>query len=276
VTAPNQSAPDGAYVIGTVDDVEDWDEASVRAVTKAPVLDKFGQAQTNLHATKPSFNQTPIDMSMWATMNPKEHCSIPRSQLINGTASDTGSTDGNGQHRHQLNSTPQYRPDGNEGEVAFIRLQRDAKIRYVGFATGTDGLFGSNMNRAHIGVYSVNQDTGTATLLTPSLAAADIKAQVNQNLKEFVFDIGSTIDGKQNEIYAVIMAQITGAFQTPQTYIGVRVKKTDRWNGDKYPLYQYAWCDLAAGNTMPSTLPNANIHYNNDPMTIPFFFLREE
>jgi len=57
VTAPNQSAPDGAYVIGTVDDVEDWDEASIRAVTKAPVINAFTEAE-NQQQTR---ILTPID-----------------------------------------------------------------------------------------------------------------------------------------------------------------------------------------------------------------------
>lgn len=224
---------------------------------------------------RPTFTQTHIDFSMWGTMNPKEHPSVPRSSLLNGAAASTNSASGSGSHSHILGQTPQYKPDPGEGECGFIRMVRDAQLRYVGFCVGNDGLLPTSIANSHIGVYKCNVSTGALTLMTPALAALDIKAQVSTELTEFVFDFGVTIPAAQNDIFGVVMVQNVTGLQTPGAIMGVRVRKTGRWNGSLYPYFPYCWTDLASGGVLPSTIPAANQHWNNDPMTIPFVFLRE-
>ncbi|BAD58754.1 hypothetical protein [Nocardia farcinica] len=283
MTAPNQPTPDGSIELGAFRALQTSTAEDVQASLKAGAKVSFTKAQNDHNsevkepiAQRPTFAQTPVDMAMWSTMNPKEHCSFPRSQLIGGTAGSTGSGgSGDNPHSHNLTQTPDYQPDGNEGECAFIRMQRDAKLRHVGFATGDNATF-LGVTRAHIGVYKCDQVTGTLTLLTPALAAANIQPQVTTQLTEFLFDMGVTITAKQDEIYAVILLQIVSGLQAPGSYLGARIKKTGRWNGTKFPYYQYCWTDVASGGVLPSSLPAVNQHWNNDPMTVPFVFLREE
>lgn len=282
MTAPNQSNPDGALNVGDFAALQSMTqedaEASMTGGARSAVVNARGSHETNVDTPiteRPKFTQTPIDFSMWSTMNPKEHCSIPRSQLIGGAASGTASANGDGSHSHDLSRSPDYKPDGGEVEVAFIRMQRNARIRYVGFATGDDATL-LGISSAHIGVSTVNQTTGALTLQTATLSAADIKSQVTTELTEFIFDIGSTIVLAQNDIIAVQLIQNVSGLQSPANYLGARIKKTSRWNGTLFPYYQYCWTDAAAGGNIPSSTPAANLHWNNDPMTVPFVFVREE
>lgn len=283
MTAPDGGSPPGSLAVGLFSGLQNKSVEEMKATMSGGVMGAFEHVQGTAHdeyntpiSERPTFTQTPIDMAMWGTMNPKEHSSVPRSQLINGTASGTSSGgSGDSLHSHDLRRTPDYQPDGNEGEMAYIRMTRDARLRYVGFCTGdAQELLG--IERAHLGVYRVDQDTGLNTLVTPALAAMDIKSQAVTDLTEFVWDMGVTLEVVQNEVIGVDMAQIVSGFQTPGAIMCARIKKTGRWNGTKYPLFQYCWTDLGAGNTLPPTIPAANQHWNNDPMTVPFVFLREE
>jgi len=286
VTAPNQPTPDGAIPVGGFRSFQLMTENDAKSAMKGGVLGSFGNAQ-NTHndqvktpiGERPKFTQTPINMSLWGTMNPKEHSTVPRSLLISGTASGTATGgSGDNSHSHSLNRIPDYQPDGNnidEGECGFIRLTRDAKLKYVGLATGdSNNWFG--IQAAFIGVYSVNQDTGLLTLLTPTLAASDIKGQILTSNTEFAFDMGVTIDGKQDDVYAVITLQDTTLVQTTGALMCARVTKTGRWNGNQHPPFQYCYTDVTSGDRLPSSIPAANQYWNNNPMTVPFYFLREE
>lgn len=284
MTAPDGGAPPGSLAVGLFAARQATTVEQAKGVMAGGVLGAFEHTQDELHdnyngpiGERPTFTQTHIDFSMWGTMNPKEHPSIPRSTLLNGAAGSTSSGgSGDNSHTHTLGQTPQYKPDPAEGECAFIRMVRDADLRYVGFCTGNDGLLATSIANAHIGVYKCDTSTGVLTLMTPSLATLDIKAQLETELTEFVFDFGTTIEAKQNDIFAVIQVQNVTGFQSPGAIMGVRIRKTGRWNGAMYPYFPYCWTDLAAGGVLPSTIPAANCHWNNDPMTVPFVFLREE
>lgn len=282
MTAPDGGSPPGSMAVGLFRALQTKSVDDMKATMSGGIMGAYDHIEDNTQGEiidpigeRPTFTQTPIDMAMWGTMNPKEHSSIPRSQLINGTASSTASGGSSGSaHSHNLNRTPDYQPDGNEGETAFIRMTRSARLRYVGFCTGDANEF-LGITRAHLGVYRVNQTTGLMTQATPTLAATDIKAQIVTDLTEFVWDMGVTLEVEQNEVLAITMLQVTSGLQTPGAIMCARIKKTGRWNGTRYPLFQYCWTDPSGGH-LPSTIPAANQHWNNDPMTVPFCFLREE
>ncbi|RBO82058.1 hypothetical protein [Nocardia puris] len=280
---PGEDPPEGSLGVGLFRDLQEMEVEEMKSIMSGGVLGAFEHTQEKLHdeynvpiSERPTFTQTPINTAMWTTMDPREHATVPRSQLIHGTASQTGSSSSSSTHVHNLNRIPDYQPAGNNAdwaEIGFIRIQRDADLRYVGFMTGDSATF-LGINAAYLGVYSVNQDTGLLTLLTPTLAAMDIQDLVTDQNTETRFDLGITIEASQDEVYAVALLQDTTAIQTAASLMCVRITDLNRYDSGKYPRRPYCYAGPSPLSALPSTISAANQHWDSSTK-LPFFYLRE-
>lgn len=223
---------------------------------------------------RPTFTQTPVNIALWAGMDPKEHATVPRSQLIHGTAARTSTGTDTGSR--QLNVIPDYQPSGNNtdwAEIGFIRVQRDADLRYVGFMTGDSQTF-AGISGAYLGVYSVNTTTGLLTRLTNTLAATNIKSLITDTNTETRFDMGLTIEASQDDVFAVVLLQDTTAIQTAASLMCVRITELNRYDSGAYPRRPYAYAGPSPMSSLPSTISAANQHWDSSTK-LPFFYLRE-
>lgn len=286
MSAPNGESPSstGTLAVGlfaarqaaTVDDA--------KAAMSGGVMGAFEHTQTTLHdeyntplTERPTFTQVPVNTALWTAMDPKEHPTVARSQLINGTASGTASGGaGDNSHSHNLSRIPDYQPSGNNtdwGEVGFIRIQRNASLRYVGFMTG-DSATMLDINGAYLGVYSVNTSTGLMTRVTPALAATNIKSLVTDPNTETRFDMGVTITAAQDDVFAVVLLQDTSFIQTAASLMCVRITDLNRYDSAAYPRRPYCYVGPSPMSSLPATISASNQHWDSSTK-LPFFYLRE-
>ncbi|CRY84397.1 hypothetical protein IU443_29310 [Nocardia farcinica] len=284
MTAPNQPTPDGSIELGAFRALQTATPEDVQASLKAGAKLSFTKAQGDHKSEvltpiseRPKFTQTPVNSALWTTMDPREHATVPRTQLIHGTASGTASGgSGDSSHSHNLNRIPDYQPAGNNAdwaEIGFIRVQRDADLRYVGFMTGDAQTF-FGINAAYLGVYSVDTETGLLTLLTPTLAATNIKSLVTDINTETRFDMGLTIEAEQDQVFAVALLQDTSSIQTAASLMCVRITDLNRFEGTKYPRRPYCYAGPSPLSALPQTITAANQHWDSSTK-LPFFYLRE-
>lgn len=281
---PDDDPPASALGPGLFRDLQIMTVEDMQGEMSGGVLGAFGHLQGELHenyntpiSERPTSVQIPMNSAMWTTMDPREHATVPRSQLIHGTASGTASGgSGDGSHSHNLSRIPDYQPAGNNSdwaEIGFIRIQRDADLRYVGFMTGDSQTF-LGINAAYLGVYSVNQDTGLLTNLAPALSSMNIKSLVTDINTETRFDMGVTIEANQDDVFAVALLQDTSSVQTAASLMCVRITDLNRYEGTKYPRRPYCYAGPSPMSALPSTITASNLHWDSSTK-LPFFYLRE-
>ncbi|MBF6291790.1 hypothetical protein IU454_07920 [Nocardia farcinica] len=281
---PGSPRPPGTLGPGLFRPLQQKTVDDAKAAMSGGVMGAFEHTQETLHdeynlplSTKPSFKQVPVNSALWTTMDPREHATVPRTQLIHGTASGTASGgSGDNAHSHNLNRIPDYQPAGNGAdwaEIGFIRVQRDADLRYVGFMTGDSQTF-FGINAAYLGVYSVDTETGLLTLLTPTLAATNIKSLVTDVNTETRFDMGLTIEAEQDQVFAVALLQDTSSIQTAASLMCVRITDLNRFEGTKYPRRPYCYAGPSPLSALPQTITAADQHWDSSTK-LPFFYLRE-
>lgn len=224
--------------------------------------------------SKPSVQQIPIDSPLWKTLDANEESTFPRANLSFGSASGTNSGgSGTSSHSHGLGQVPDYQPSGNGNnfaEIGFIRITKDCSLDVVGIMTGNSATF-AGISAAYVGVYKQNDVTGDLTLLNTGTANTDRKGSLTSANTESRFNMGITIEAKQNEIYAVATLQITNIVQTPGSLMRTSLTDVNRNVAGAHPLKQYAYAGTYS--TLPTTIPQSAIDYDSSTK-IPFYFLR--
>lgn len=240
-------------------------------------LDELAAVINDTRATaesKPNLEDIPLAQPISTAIGVDEDATFDRSQLSFGAAALTSAETGPGFHIHPLQAVPDYDPIGGGAdimEIAFIRCSRKRQYTMVGFGTG-DSLTISGIEAAYIGVYSMDPSTGDITLLTPTLAATDIKASVTTANKEFRFATGVTIDANQGDTFAVALLQKTGAFQTCASILCTTSTQIANPSG-QFPTKPYGFnVRTSSGSNLPSTLAHSAIDFSVSTK-LPFYVL---
>lgn len=212
--------------------------------------------------SKAAVTAVPIDSPYWGAENKNEIYTFPRSALNYGAASGTDSASGDGSHSHSLSQLPQYKPPGNGGqslELAFMRLPKDMPITQLGFITG-GSLTALGLVDFFMGVYKVNLTTGDLTLMNPASATVDQQDAVDFTNTEFRMNLGVTINGLQNEVYAVALLQRTSITQTCMSLACQTSNDVNRNSTSIHPRKPYAYVESA--NSLPATILYSQISWN--------------
>ncbi|MBF6060502.1 hypothetical protein IU500_06890 [Nocardia terpenica] len=231
-------------------------------------------AQTAV-ASKPGISQVPIPSTLWGSFGNDEDATFPRSQLSFGAAGNTASASGGstGAHSHALNIVPDYQPAGhgsNYLEIGYIRTTRDRTYSQVGFITGSSATW-AGITAAYIGVYRVDPATGNLTLVNPDSAARNLAGEITTQNTEQRFDLATTLNAKQNDIWAVGVLQVTNLLQTCASIMQITLTDLIPPPGTGFPRKNY--CYAGPYGSIPASIPEPDLKYDQSTK-LPFYVLR--
>ncbi|MBF6133521.1 hypothetical protein IU501_10970 [Nocardia otitidiscaviarum] len=279
---PGEDPPAGSLGVGLFRTLQDKSVEDAKSVMSGGILGAFEHTQDTLHdeynqpiSEKPGVQEIPMNSVLWQTMDPREHSTFPRAQLMGGAAAGTASGgSGDNSHSHSLNRVPDYQPSGNGSdylEIGFIRIPKDCTLYQAGFITGDSQTF-LDVAGAYLGVFRMDPVTGDLTLLNTDSATLNIKSSITNTNTEHRFTLGLDIEALQDEIYAVGVLQDTTLIQTAASIMCTRM--TDLYRSETaYPRKNYAYAGTYA--SIPATIAESSLRYDSSTK-LPFFYLREK
>lgn len=197
-------------------------------------LDQFTEGLNTAIDGRATYDEVPLNVPLWQSLNPLEDPTFPRYGLYNYQPDDSGGD-------FTSSSTSMYKPARTTIEFGFIRATRKRVYNSVGLITGKDssGLI-DDVNRYYILIYRMDKTTGDLSL---AYSSGDIKGAISfPSRTEVRYTLPGALEVEQGDILAVgIYQQGDGAWQGSRELAGVRTNPTQPNTAGFHPYRQYAW-----------------------------------